>query len=63
MSHDEKFWVSVWSILGVTLISVVFIVTNYYYKIGPKMASMGYEQTTTIGTNRLVWQKKDDECQ
>lgn len=62
MSHEEKFWIATWSIIGVTMITVVLLTTNYYYKIESKMATMGYEQTTTIGTNRLVWQKKDNEC-
>lgn len=63
MSSDEKFWILLWSIIGVTLISVAVIATNYHYKIKSKMVSVGYEQVTIIGSDRLVWQKKDDECQ
>lgn len=57
MYSEDKFWLSVWIIIGIGIIVISISLTKMYHDKQITMAKLGYEQTKTVGSSTTIWVK------
>lgn len=57
MDTDQKFWLSIWGIVAIVVVSIAITITfgiNYHTSL---MVNAGYEEIFEKGIGYPVWQK------
>lgn len=54
---DNKFWVFVWALVVVAIVSVSGIIGAYHYYVTKLYVDGGYEETMLVGSSYTKWQK------
>lgn len=57
MDSENKFWVCMWGIIAVIVISITLTITCTYHYRMLGMAEKGYCETQGLGIERFLWQK------
>jgi hypothetical protein len=59
MNGEQKFWLSLWAIIGTVIVSVTAASLLYHREKYQKMIEAGYEQGVLPGKSDVYWVKGD----
>ena len=57
MNNEQKFWITVWAIIGITVIAVSLTISGSVCLNNKNAFNAGYEQQQREGTVQLMWVK------
>jgi hypothetical protein len=57
MDNEDKVWITVWAVIGTSLICLAIVVSSAINSYNQKFVDAGYCQTMQIGYASYLWQK------
>ena len=57
MDKNQKFWLSIWIIVGIVTCILIISTALYNYQDDKLFVKAGYQHTTLVGMNGYYWKK------